>query len=89
MQTETDRQRETDRDRQRETDRDRQTETERERERERIRQLGIKMGSDDSHFNISLIVRETKSQDSVHRPHILKRKERRREFEPRSLCLPA
>ena len=33
------------------------------------------MGSDDSHFNISLIVRETKSQDSVHRPHILKKGE--------------
>jgi len=27
----------------------------------------IKMGSDESHFNVSLIVRE-KSEDSVHRP---------------------
>ena len=37
----------------------------------------IKMGSDESHsFNVSLIVR-TKSQDSVHKPQLLKRKESR------------
>ena len=34
----------------------------------------IKMGSDESHFNVLLIV-GTKSQDSVHRPQLLKRKE--------------
>ena len=27
----------------------------------------IKMGSDESHFNVSLIVRDKKSQDNVHR----------------------
>ena len=41
----------------------------------------IKVGSDESHFNVSLIVR-----DKVAR---LKRKEGRRRFELRSLCLPA
>ena len=46
------------------------------------------MGSDESHFNVSLIV-GTKSQDSVHRPQLLKRKESRSGVEPRSLCLPA
>jgi len=48
----------------------------------------INMGSDESHFNVSLIVRE-KSQDSVHRPQLLKRKESQNGFELRSLCLPA
>ena len=33
----------------------------------------IKKGSDESHFNVSLIVR-TKSQDSVHRTQLLKRR---------------
>ena len=32
---------------------------------------------------------ETKSQDSVHRPQLLKRKESRNGFEPMALCLPA
>ena len=36
----------------------------------------IKMGSDANHFNVSLIVRD-KSQDSVHRPQLLKRKDSR------------
>ena len=48
----------------------------------------MKMGSSESRFNVSLIVRD-KSQDSVHRPQLLKRKESRSGFEPRSLCLPA
>ena len=50
----------------------------------------IRMGSDESHFNVLLIV-GTKSQDtldSVHRAQLLKRKESRSGFEPRS-CLPA
>ena len=34
----------------------------------------IKMGSDESRFNVSLIVRK---KDSVHRPHLLKRNESR------------
>ena len=42
----------------------------------------IKMGSDESHFNASLIVR-----DKVTR--LLKRKESRSGLEPRSLYLPA
>ena len=48
----------------------------------------IKMGSDESRFIVSLIVR-TKSQDSVHRPQLLKGKESRSGFEPKSLCLQA
>ena len=34
-------------------------------------------------------LRITKSQDSVHRPQLLKRKESRSGIEPRSFCLPA
>ena len=44
----------------------------------------IKMGRDESHINVSLIVRE-----KVTRPQLLKRKESRSRFKPRSLCLPA
>ena len=47
----------------------------------------IKVGSDDSHFKVSLIVRD--KVKSVHRPQLLKRKESRSGFELRSLCLPA
>ena len=46
-----------------------------------------KMGSDESRFNVSYLW-GTKSQDSVHRPQFLKRKESRSGFEPGSLCLP-
>ena len=52
----------------------------------------IKVGSDESHFNVSLIIVRDKVtiKTSVHRPQILKRKDSRsRGFEPRSLCLPA
>ena len=45
------------------------------------------MGSDKSHFNVSLIVRDKVKQDSVHRPQFLKRKESRSGFEPRSFCM--
>ena len=44
----------------------------------------IKMGSDESHFNVSLIVR-----NQVTRPQLLKRKESQSWFKPRSFCLPA
>ena len=44
----------------------------------------FKMGSDESHFNVSLIVR-----DRVHKPQLLKRKERRSSTEPKSFRLPA
>ena len=39
------------------------------------------MGSDESRFNVSLIVRD-KVTDSVHRPQFLKRKESRSGLEP-------
>ena len=42
----------------------------------------IKMTSDENHFYVSLIVRDKKSQDSVHRPQLLKRKESRNGSEP-------
>ena len=47
----------------------------------------IKVGSDESHFNVSLTVRDKVA--SVHRPQLLKGKESRNGFEQRSLCLPA
>ena len=47
----------------------------------------IKVGGDESHFNVSLIVRDKVA--SVHRPQLLKRKESRNGFEQRSLCLLA
>ena len=43
------------------------------------------MGSDESHCNVSSLW-GTKSQDSGHRPQLLKRKESWSGFEPRSLC---
>ena len=50
----------------------------------------IKMGSDESHFNVSLIARDKVTrQDSVHRPQFLKRQKSRSGFELRSLSLPA
>ena len=50
----------------------------------------IKIGSDESDFNVSLTLR-TKSQDSFHNctTTFLKREESRSGFEPRSLCLLA
>ena len=48
----------------------------------------IKVGSDDSHFNVSSIVK-AKSQDSVHKPQPFKREDSRSGIEPRSFCLPA
>ena len=48
----------------------------------------IKMGSDESYFNVLLIVRDKVTTETVHRPQLLKRKLSRSRFEPRSLCLP-
>ena len=48
----------------------------------------IKMGSNESHFNVSLIVRDKVTRQYPH-TQLLKRKESRSGFEPRSLCLPA
>ena len=44
----------------------------------------IEMGCDESHFKVSLIV-----MDKVTRPQLLKRKESRSKFEPKSSCLLA
>ena len=54
----------------------------------------IKMGSDESHLSVSLIARDKVTrqcpQATVSTGHnLLKRKESRSGFEPRSLCLPA
>ena len=48
----------------------------------------IKMGSDESHFKVSLVVRD-KVTRRCPQPHLLKREESRSEIEPRSFCLPA
>ena len=48
----------------------------------------IKVGSDESHFNVSLIVRDKVIRQYPNTQR-LKRKESRSGFEPRSLCLPA
>ena len=41
----------------------------------------IKMGSEENHFNVSLIVTD-KSQDSVHKPQLLKRMQSPSGIEP-------
>ena len=46
------------------------------------------MGSEESHFNVSLIVRDKVTRQCPETT-ILKRRESRSGFEPRSLCLPA
>ena len=48
----------------------------------------IKMGSDESYFNVSLIVRDKVTRQCP-QTTCFKRKESRSGFEPRSLCLPA
>ena len=42
----------------------------------------VKMGSGESHFNVSLLVRD-KVTNNVHKPQLLKRKDSRSGFEPR------
>ena len=49
----------------------------------------IKMGSDESHFNVSLIVRAKVTRQCPQISTFLKRKENRSGFEPRSFCLLA
>ena len=49
----------------------------------------IKMGSDESHFNVSVGSDGQSHQDSVHKPQLLNRKESRSGVEPRSFRLPA
>ena len=48
-----------------------------------------KMGSDESHFNVSLIVRYKVTRQCPQTTTRLKRKESRSGIEPRSFCLPA
>ena len=49
----------------------------------------IKMGSDQSHFNVSLIVRDKVTRQCPQTATFLKRKDSRSGIEPRSFCLPA
>ena len=49
----------------------------------------IKMGSDESHFNVSLIVRDKVTRPCPQTATLLKRKESRSGIEPRSFRLPA
>ena len=49
----------------------------------------VKMGSDESHFNVSLIVRDKATRQCPQTTTFLKRKESRRRIEPRPFCLPA
>ena len=49
----------------------------------------IKMGSDESHFNVSLTVKDKVTRQCPQTTTFLKRKESRSGFEPRSLFLPA
>ena len=50
----------------------------------------IEMGSDKSHFYGSLIARDKVTNKTVSTDHnIVKRKQSRSGFEPRSFCLPA
>ena len=45
----------------------------------------IKTGSDESHYNVSLIMKDRVTRQYPHRPQFLKGKESRSGFEPRSL----
>ena len=49
----------------------------------------IKMGSDESHLNVSLIVRDKVTRQRPQTTAFLKRKENRSGIEPRSFRLPA
>ena len=48
----------------------------------------IEMGSDESHFNVSLIVRDKITRQRLQTTTFMKRKESRSAIQPRSLCLP-
>ena len=49
----------------------------------------INMGSDESHFNVSLIVRDKVTRQCPQTTTFLKTKESRSGIEPRSFCLTA
>ena len=48
----------------------------------------IKMGSDESHFNVLLIVRDKVARQCPQSTTFLKRKDSRSGIKPRSFCLP-
>ena len=48
----------------------------------------INMGSDESHFNVSLIVRDKDTRSCPQTTTFLKRKKSRSRIEPRPFCLP-
>ena len=49
----------------------------------------IKMGGDESHFNVSLIVKDKVTRQCRQTTTFLKRKESRSGIKPRPVCLPA
>ena len=49
----------------------------------------IRMGSDESHFNVSLILRDKVRRQCPQTTTFLKRKDSQSGIEPRSYCLPA
>ena len=49
----------------------------------------VMMGSDESHFNVSLIVKDKVTGQCPQTTTFLKRKESRSGIEPRPFCLPA
>ena len=49
----------------------------------------IKVGSDESHFNVSLIVRDKVTRQCPQTTTFEEKGENRNGFEPRALCLPA
>ena len=49
----------------------------------------IKMGSDESHFNVSLMVRDKVTRQCPQNTTFEEKGEHRSGFEPRPLCLPA
>ena len=50
--------------------------------------FGIKMGNDESHFNVSLIVRDKVTRPYLQTTTFMKKKESRSGIEPRPFCLP-
>jgi len=49
----------------------------------------IKMGSDVSHFNVSLIMRDKVTRKRPQTTNLFERRESRSRIEPRPFCLPA
>ena len=49
----------------------------------------INMSNDESHFNVSLIVKDKVTRKCPQTTALLKRKESRSRIEPKTFCLPA